>query len=314
MPDLRSRLKQLRGAVAVADAPNAAVPEWLARLERLRLLSRERMGKNRSSAPLPGTEIGPGLMHIQARVSGIKLRLAGLDLPETLQAPWAPERCVDRSSLLLFDTETSGLSGGVGLKVFMLGMLSWQADTWVLDQYLLSRPEGEAALVAAWMKACRPGICLVSYNGKRFDIPAMRTLQILHACGELPEHLIHWDLLYPVRRAHRHEWPNCRLVTAESQLLGKQRHQDLPGSEAPRAWRDFLMRGETGDLLRVLAHNRSDLESLLGILKKLLQDPRTAGKQQTARKTTQGRQVDQNDRQEAQRQIPIDLRLASSRV
>jgi len=81
----------------------------------------------------------------------------------------------------------------------------------------------------------------------------------------------HWDLLYPVRRAFRGVWPNCRLVTAERMLAGRERVDDLPGSEAPRAWREYLACGQTSDLLRVMQHNRYDLEALLRVFRALLQ-------------------------------------------
>ncbi len=278
MTTLRERMQQLRGQ-PLSAAPAIAPPEWLQRLERLRLLTRERLGRSaRAAQPLPGIEIAPGLQRVQARVSGVKLRLAGLDLPPQLKPPWHDGMAVERSELLLFDTETSGLCGGTGLKVFMLGLLYWDSDTWVLTQYLMTRPEGEGALVRAWMQACAERHCLVSYNGRRFDIPAMRTLQILHGAGELAAGMDHWDLLYPVRRAFRMSWRDCRLATAEQELLKRVRQHDLPGSEAPRAWRDFLSKGDTHDLLRVLGHNRTDLESLLGILRALQNDPRTAPK------------------------------------
>jgi len=284
MSALRERMQQLRGQPTVAAAVNTP-PEWLQRLERLRLLTRERLGRGaRTAAPLPGIEIAPGLQRVQARVSGIKLRLAGLDLPARLCPPWHLGPPVERSDLLLFDTETSGLCGGTGLKVFMLGLLRWDTDAWELTQYLLTRPEGEGALVRAWMGACAERRCLVSYNGRRFDVPAMRTLQILHTAGELDAGIDHWDLLYPVRRAFKSSWSDCRLATAEQHLLKRVRQHDLPGSEAPRAWRDFLARGETHDLLRVLAHNRTDLESLLGILRALQNDPRTAPKPRPQRR------------------------------
>lgn len=283
MSALRERMQQLRGqATATVRVSEGAAPEWLARLERLRLLARERMGSSqRQVEPLPGIEIAPGLQRTQARVSGIKMRVAGLDLPEMLSPPWHEGEPVGRARLLLFDTETSGLCGGAGLKVFMLGLLHWEDNAWVLTQYLMTRPEGEGALIAAWMEACDQRTCLVSYNGKRFDIPALRTLQTLHAAGELMPGIEHWDLLYPVRRAFRSAWPDCRLATAEQHLLKRVRKHDLPGSEAPRAWREYLAHGATENLLRVLSHNRTDLESLLGILRVLLSEPRAASKAKT---------------------------------
>ena len=86
--------------------------------------------------------------------------------------------------------------------------------------------------------------------------------------GGLPprlDGLPHLDLLHPMRRAFATTWPDCRLATAEARLLGLRRQGDLPGSEAPRAWLDWLRRGDTAGLAGVLGHNRLDLLSLAAL-------------------------------------------------
>ena len=107
---------------------------------------------------------------------------------------------------------------------------------------------------------------LVSYNGKCYDAPLLATRYRL---ARLPNPLVglgHLDLLHPVRRQWKHQWENCRLVTAERQLLGVVREDDLPGSEAPAAWLTYLRGGSARNLRRVLAHNAQDLKSLAGVL------------------------------------------------
>lgn len=271
MDDLRSRLGQLRGRAAPPMPPPD--PAWAERLARLRLLARERQGGGAAvvRSDLPGIEVAPGLRLHEVRVSSLRVSLSGLELPATLSPPWDAEAGLDLERLRLFDTETSGLCGGVGLKVFLLGVLRWQQQSWVLRQYLLTSPAGEAALVDAWVAECAGDAHLCSYNGKRFDVPALRTLETLHGRSSNAAALGHWDLLYPVRRAFRGRWPDCRLTTAERMLAGRERHDDLPGSEAPRAWREYLRTGASADLLRVMQHNRADLEALLRVLKALLQ-------------------------------------------
>ena len=53
--------------------------------------------------------------------------------------------------------------------------------------------------------------------------------------------------------------------------LGIVREDDLPGSEAPRAWRDYLNGASAHDLRRVLAHNRQDVATLARLLEHLAQ-------------------------------------------
>ena len=285
MSDLRSRLGQLRGGSIATVPPLPLDPAWVDRLARLRLLARERQGFGGSSATpeLPGVELAAGLRLHEVRVSALKLRLAGLELPAALTPPWDAAAAVDIENLRLFDTETSGLCGGAGLKVFLLGVLRWHDDSWLLRQYLLTSPTGEAALVDAWVSECAGEAHLVSYNGKRFDVPALRTLETLHGRQSNASALAHWDLLYPVRRAFRGLWPDCRLTTAERMLVGRERANDLPGSEAPRAWREFLATGATRDLLRVMQHNRADLEALLRVLKAMLIVQESAPRQRVRR-------------------------------
>ena len=285
MSDLRSRLGQLRGSSVLAVPPLPLDPAWADRLARLRLLARERQGFGGLSATpeLPGVELAPGLRLHEVRVSALKLKLAGLELPCVLTPPWDAAADIDIGRLRLFDTETSGLCGGAGLKVFLLGVLRWRDDSWLLRQYLLTSPGAEAALVDAWVAECSGDAHLVSYNGKRFDIPAMRTLETLHGRRSNASTLAHWDLLYPVRRAFRGTWPDCRLTTAERMLVGRERANDLPGSEAPRAWREYLSTGATRDLLRVMQHNRADLEALLRVLKAMLQVVASAPRQRARR-------------------------------
>lgn len=61
-------------------------------------------------------------------------------------------------------------------------------------------------------------------------------------------------------------WEDCRLATAERELLGVIREDDLPGSEAPAAWLIYLRGGSAVNLRCVLTHNCQGLKSLAGVL------------------------------------------------
>ena len=116
---------------------------------------------------------------------------------------------------------------------------------------------------AGWLS---PGTVLVSYNGRSYDAPLLKARYRLARlpCPLAP--LPHLDLLHPVRRRYRGRWENCRLATIERRVLQVLREDDLPGSEAPRAWRDYLQGGSATDLRRVLAHNHTDVRTLPQLL------------------------------------------------
>lgn len=161
------------------------------------------------------------------------------------------------------DTETSGLSGGVGNLAFMVGVARRIGTARLLvRQYVIAAFAAERAMLndlATWVGE---DATLVSYNGKCFDVPLLDARCALGRCARRWSALPHLDLLYPVRRAFRRHWPDCRLQTAERLLLAVQREDDLPGAMAPAAWRDWLSGGHWDALTGVVRHNFQDVVSL----------------------------------------------------
>lgn len=181
--------------------------------------------------------------------------------------------------LLGIDTETTGLAGGTGTAAFMVGVAEAGPEGIRLRQWLLTAFAGEAAMLAELERNLSTADLLVSYNGKTFDLPLLRDRRRLQRAPALPEPR-HLDLLHPTRRLFRAAWPDCRLATAERHLLGLVREHDLPGSEAPRAWRDYLAGAPPDDLARVLHHNALDVLSLLllgPVLSRALREPQAFG-------------------------------------
>jgi hypothetical protein len=167
---------------------------------------------------------------------------------------------------VFIDTETTGLAGGTGTVAFMLGLARVEDEALAVRQYLLSRFAGERGMLEHALDWLGEDTGLVSYNGKTFDLPLLKTRTRL--AGQQPAlwERPHLDLLYGVRRCFERYWPDCRLATAERRLLGIERQGDLPGSEAPAAWLACLQRGDASRLPGVLDHNRQDLLSLAWLL------------------------------------------------
>ncbi|WP_109123534.1 ribonuclease H-like domain-containing protein [Dyella sp. C11] len=216
--------------------------------------------------PLPGQTIAPGLQLCEART-------AWPAMPPAFHAAFARiDQNIEPERLLLFDTETTGLAGGTGTRAFMIGVGDWHEGQFRERQLLITTLAGEAAMLECFASWLRPDSVLVSYNGKSYDAPLLKTRYRMQRIASPLEGLAHIDLLHPVRRRWRGAWENCRLATAERQLLQVVREDDLPGSEAPAAWLGFLRGGSAAPLHRVAHHNSQDLRSLGGILHRFATD------------------------------------------
>jgi uncharacterized protein len=226
---------------------------------------RELLAQRRRSAlrDLPGNEVAEGVRRIE-------FPAIDFDFGKSVTPTWGADAIHASSDLVFLDTETTGLAGGSGTKAFLVGLARCESNKLQVTQFLLTRMSGEQDLLRMLTASLPKDPVLVSYNGKSFDIPLLRTRYRMQRLREPFGDCAHLDLLHPIRRRFRGEWENCRLVTAEVNLLNQRRENDLPGSEAPAAWRTFLRSGASGQLMRVLEHNRRDIESLARVLAAML--------------------------------------------
>ncbi|GAB4176228.1 MAG: hypothetical protein Fur0039_19190 [Rhodocyclaceae bacterium] len=178
--------------------------------------------------------------------------------------PWL--ECPDPQRFVFIDTETTGLAGGTGTMAFLIGAARLDADCLRVRQYLLTAFAGEPAALRDLGRWTGTEPHLVSYNGKRFDLPLLAARYRLAGMPDPFAGRPHLDLLHPVRAAFRTRWPDCRLSTVERRLLGFARTDDLPGAAMPGAWLEFLRGGRLDVLPAVLEHNLYDLVSLAALL------------------------------------------------
>jgi len=287
--ELRQRLSTLRGRVP-ADAGGSG--ELAARIERLRLRrtcpAEVRDKDDHALAREVGGRVAaPGLIRIDKVIDVAGYRSAdGLAAAAITPVEGVAGDRINPQRLLFLDTETTGLAGGSGTLVFLLGLARLRGDRLQLCQYLLTRFSGERAMLRQAAAAIRADDVLVSYNGKCFDLPLLHTrFRLAGVANPLPG-LSHLDLLHPVRRAFSRAWPNCRLLTLEQRLLNFYRQDDLPGAEAPAAWLGWLRHGERCRLVRVCDHNRWDILTLARLQPML---PQSSGPPPASRDHVTGR-------------------------
>jgi uncharacterized protein YprB with RNaseH-like and TPR domain len=166
--------------------------------------------------------------------------------------------------LLFFDTETTGLQGGTGNTVFLLGYARPETGAVVIRQHILTGPQAETALYASFLRHVDSARLLVTFNGKSFDWPQVKTRHTLlrDTLPALPS-FRHMDLLHAARRLWADELATCRLSAIETAKLGVRRTEDIPGHMAPLLYFEFLRRQDIHILTGVLNHNELDVLSLV---------------------------------------------------
>jgi uncharacterized protein YprB with RNaseH-like and TPR domain len=192
-----------------------------------------------------------------------------------------------RPPFVFFDLETTGLSGGAGTHAFLIGAASFDGDGgFVTRQFLLTRPGDERPMLEAVATELAAAGALVSFNGKSFDAPLLETRYLFHRSTWDRRDMPHVDVLHPARRfwarprgagaqpfraadSFRSADSDCSLTSLERHVLGVRRSGDVPSSQVPRRYFEFVRTGDAGPLAPVLEHNRLDLLSLAALAARL---------------------------------------------
>ncbi len=274
------------GPVPASAAPLLALRAR--RLERLRATV-ESPGPAKPVPPVPAFAGPPRAWSLARALGGRVLRgTNGSTVVLEATGPLAlpadrlvrlPDPIDPRHPLVCLDTETTGLGTGAGTVPFLVGLGTWDGESFTVRQFVLPDHPDEPAFLDAVAAAIPASGWLVSYNGRSFDWPLLVTRYRLHRQGP-PAHAGHLDLLPIARQVWRHRLPDARLASVEAGVCGIRRSDDLPGALIPERYFAYL-RTARGELLRdVLRHNRQDVASLARLLLVLAQglDPDSPGR------------------------------------
>jgi uncharacterized protein YprB with RNaseH-like and TPR domain len=259
--DLRRHLARRSALRAASLAPTAAAHVFDPP-RRLDLGPPERL------APSRGGALARVSAFAREHAHGACSLARGLDFDRALLAASArDERLleIDLERAVFLDTETSGLSGGSGTYVFLVGLGLFAPERFEVWQGFLAAPGDERALLQETAERIAEASAIVSFFGKSFDRHRLEDKMRVHGVAPPFASVPHLDLYWPLRRAHQGRFENCRLKTLERELAGVVRDDDLPGSFAPAAWFDFLA-GRPHRLEGVFRHNLEDVLSLVALL------------------------------------------------
>jgi uncharacterized protein len=171
-------------------------------------------------------------------------------------------RLPEAPKLLYLDTETTGLAGGTGTCAFLIGVGAVEGPRFVVRQYFLRDYPEEKAILAALASMLEGYDGLVTFNGKTFDIPLLETRYALARMKSPFGRLVHLDLLHPARRLWKLRLESCKLTHLEEHILGIRRDGDIPGSEIPAIYFEYLRTGNARGLQPVFFHNAMDIVTL----------------------------------------------------
>lgn len=175
---------------------------------------------------------------------------------------------IPHEQVVVLDTETTGLAGGTGTVAFLIGLAHWQGDQLFLEQYFLPDHPNENLMLRRLQERLREFRVLVTFNGKTFDLPLLRTRWQLHRQAEVPG-MFHLDLLHVSRRLFSHRLRGCGLANIEAHVLDRRREDDLPGRSAPRAFFRYLEEHDIDTMAGVFHHNADDLVSTATLLSRI---------------------------------------------
>jgi uncharacterized protein len=277
--NLKGRLARIRklGPVKAgvsADRRGAAIgpdrPSFLAGWDRLGEMAWSRTLRYPNS--LPGS--------LDPAVFAPLRRTRGRVPPSARGAEARVEARIDAARLRLFDLETTGLSGGTGTVAFLAAVGRVAEGEFELTQVFLEDYPGEPAFLARLLPLLAGDAAIVSYNGKAFDMPLLRTRCVMNGLPP-PEPALHIDALFASRRLWRRVHGGASLGLLEREVLGIEREADLPGAMIPEAWLAFARDSgrEAGHPLMplVLSHNADDvvgLARLVARVQDVFDDPR----------------------------------------
>jgi uncharacterized protein YprB with RNaseH-like and TPR domain len=222
------------------------------------------------AGPLHVRTLRHGGEHRVGRIPVAPARRASAELLALLALDPRLASC-DPSRALYLDIETTGLGPGTGTVAFLVG-LAWfdhgeraRPPSLVVEQLLVRRLGEEGPVLARIAERLATASMLVTFNGKSFDMPVLRTRFVM---GKLPvpEEPPHLDLLHVARRLHKSRGVGATLGAVEREVLGFVREGDVPSGEVSACYLHFLRMGDPRALMGVVDHNAWDVASMAALV------------------------------------------------
>jgi uncharacterized protein len=195
----------------------------------------------------------------------VQRRLPQPSLPELcsgalrLLEPGNVDAACDAAKWVFLDTETTGLAGGTGTYAFLVGLAWWDEGGFVVEQHFMRDHSEEPSLLLAIAERFAGERVLVTFNGKSFDWPLLKTRFQISRAAAIPVPVAHLDLLHPARQLWRLRLKSVALAQLEQHVLQFDRGRDIPSETIPQRYFNFLRGGPPEPIAEVFQHNQMDL-------------------------------------------------------
>ncbi len=202
--------------------------------------------------------------YMPEQISNKKMQLDSLYLPLLSKGQFSGPVNID--DLLFFDLETTGLAGGAGTYPFLLGFAFFENNRFKIIQYFLPEYDRDVFVYLDLKKIINSKSILVSYNGKSYDYPLLKTRFILNRFTNPFKNFQHLDLLHLSRRLWKNSLDNCSLQNIELEIFKFSRVGDIEGYLIPECYFSYLRTGEFDEIKNIVFHNEQDLISLVRLI------------------------------------------------
>jgi len=217
----------------------------------------------------PEVECRESVVELSGRHGGVTLAAASPVTPQLFHLAGLPlDSWSEGLRLAFLDAETTGLAGGTGTYIFLMGLgfLDPGQTGLTLRQYFLPEPGAEETFLRQVRAELAASDLLVCFNGKSYDLPLLQTRLIMNNLEPLPAGQPVLDLLFPARRYWKPLLGSCTLQNLEREAIGFHRQGDLPGALVPEMYFRYLRGAGRASLEPVLEHNRLDLIGMGALL------------------------------------------------
>lgn len=169
---------------------------------------------------------------------------------------------------IYFDIETTGLSAR-GSMLYLIGIISWENNGYVMTQWLNDDGESEATVIEAFLSVITSDTILIHYNGSAFDLPYLiKKCTILDIPNKLST-VTSKDLYKRILPYKKILKLSSLKLTSLLSLLHIDRLDLYTGKELINVYFLYLKLQDTKRENDLLLHNKEDLFGLL-ILTSLL--------------------------------------------